>query len=78
MIIIKVLNCPKENKSAAPRDWLKDIRNQKGYSHSKIAENCSFSRPFYSSVEAGVKNPSVGTAKEIAQILDFPWTKFFE
>ncbi len=60
------------------RVWLRRIRFDKAYSEAKVAEMAKITQPFYHNVEVGKKNPSVETAKKIASVLDFPWTKFFE
>lgn len=60
------------------RAWLRDIRLEKGFSEAKVAKLAGIAQPFYHNIEMGKKNPSVMTAKKIAEILAFPWTDFFE
>ncbi len=37
----------------------------------------SIAQSYYCDIEKGNKKPSVSTAKKIAFVLDFDWTKFF-
>ena len=58
------------------RLWLREIR---GYtSQAEIAHACDISQQLYSAIEVGKSRPSVETAKKIADILGFPWTRFYE
>ena len=59
------------------RTWLADIRNGKRMTQESVAEASNISRPFYNEIENGSKNPSVGSAKSIANVLEFDWTLFF-
>jgi DNA-binding XRE family transcriptional regulator len=36
------------------------------------------SQPSLANIESGKTNPRIITAKRIAAVLDFDWTKFFE
>jgi transcriptional regulator with XRE-family HTH domain len=58
------------------RDWLIKIRGNR--THQQIADKAKVSRSYYTEIENGDKNPSVKTAKKIADALKFKWTKFFE
>lgn len=60
------------------REWLKDIRSKKGLTQEELAKKIEISRPYYTEIEKGLKNPSVKIAKRIASILGFEWTLFFE
>lgn len=62
------------------RNWLKNIRESKGYSTYKAAELSGISQSYYFAIESGERgNPlNVDVAKKIARALDFPWTKFYE
>lgn len=59
------------------RDWLKKYRAQKDMTHHQVALKSNISRPYYTEIENGIKNPSVLVAKKIAEVLDFEWTLFF-
>lgn len=60
------------------REWLLTARKKKGMSQSEIAEMCGIKAPSYCTIENGKNFPSIATAKKIAAVLNFPWTKFFE
>lgn len=60
------------------RLWLMDIRESKCLSKKVLAESVGISQAYYCYIENGERRPSVDTAKKIAKILDFDWTKFFE
>lgn len=60
------------------RDWLKNYRCVKGYTHEYIAHECKISRSYYTHIENGTKTPSVEIAKKIGRGLNFDWTIFFE
>ena len=60
------------------RTWLKDIRESQHISQLEIAEQANISQPSYSNIEMGRRNPSVEAAKKIADVLGFPWTRFYE
>lgn len=60
------------------RDWLVDLRIAAGKSQNEVATSAEISQPAYSYIEAGTKTPTVGTAKKIAAVLGFEWTRFFE
>ncbi|HDR7849257.1 TPA: helix-turn-helix transcriptional regulator [Bacillus toyonensis] len=59
------------------RDWLKEFRCVKGYTHEDIANKCKISRSYYTHIENGTKTPSVEIAKKIGGSLNFDWTIFF-
>ena len=58
------------------RDWLVTLRA--GRSQSKVAKDIGIAQSTYASIETGYRTPSVETAKKIADVLGFPWTRFFE
>ncbi|MED0983014.1 helix-turn-helix transcriptional regulator [Bacillus paramycoides] len=60
------------------RDWLKELRCVKGYTHERVAGRCHMSRSYYTQIENGTKTPSVEIAQKIGEILNFNWTLFFE
>ena len=49
-----------------------------GRSQSKVAKEIGIAQSTYASIETGYRTPSVETAKKIADVLGFPWTRFFE
>ncbi|CAK7069536.1 helix-turn-helix transcriptional regulator [Tissierella sp.] len=60
------------------RIWLSNIRQQQEKTHEDVATGCNITRQFYSMIENGERTPSVSTAKKIASVLDFDWTRFYE
>lgn len=58
------------------RKWLIKLRN--GRSQAQVAEAVGISQQMYSWIETGERTPSVDTAKKIAAVLGFDWTKFYE
>jgi len=43
-----------------------------------VATLCGISRQFYCFIENGDRTPSVETAKSIAAVLGFDWTRFYQ
>lgn len=60
------------------REWLVRFREKAGLTHEEVAEKASIKRQYFSMIENGSRNPSVGVAKRIASFLEFDWTLFFE
>lgn len=60
------------------RSWLKEIRQSHNMTHMSVAVNAQIDRSTYTNIENGGRCPSVSTAKAIASVLGFDWTKFFE
>lgn len=60
------------------RDWLVAIRKDRGMTQKAVATEAGITGPSMCEIEKGDINPSVETAKRIAAVLDFPWTRFFE
>lgn len=60
------------------RNWLKALRKQHDLSQAKVAEISGITQQMYNLIENGERRPSVETAKKIAQVLGFDWTRFFE
>lgn len=60
------------------RDWLVSLRIVKGFTQNEVATKCGISRSYYSGIENGTRNAKPSTAKEIANVLGFDWTIFFE
>ena len=60
------------------RNWLIAIRKKRGLTQVEVAEKVGISQPSLCVIERGITSPRPDTAKKIAEVLDFPWTKFFE
>ena len=60
------------------RRWLIEARAKKKLSQDQVATKCGISRQYYNFIESGKRNCPPETAKKIAAVLEFPWTKFFE
>jgi len=60
------------------RDWLVAIRKAKGLSQKFVSEQVGIAQPSYCTIESGATRPAVETAKAIAAVLGFDWTKFYE
>lgn len=62
------------------REWLKEIRKKKGLSQYQVARQAKLSQSYYAGIEVGNRGHKlpVQTAKKIAEVLDFDWTKFYE
>ncbi|MCJ7988915.1 helix-turn-helix domain-containing protein [Priestia sp. OVS21] len=58
------------------RNWLIEIRGD--LSQQFVASEAGIDRGSYSNIELGKRNPSVSTAKKIAQALNFEWTIFLK
>ena len=58
--------------------WLIERRKMRGLSQKDISEKVGISQPSYCNIENGNRQPSVTTAKRIAEVLGFDWTEFFE
>ena len=52
------------------RHLLKQARCKKGFTVSEIAEMVEISESFYYKIESGLRNPTMETAKRIADTLD--------
>lgn len=60
------------------REWLKDKRLKEDLTQEKVAEMAGVARTSYAMYEQGERDPSVNAAKNIASVLNFNWTLFFE
>ena len=59
-------------------DWLKELRERRGMNQRQVAEQVGISQPTYCLIESGKRGVGVKTAKRIAAVLGFDWTRFFE
>jgi putative transcriptional regulator len=57
---------------------LKIKRKKKLLTQQQLAELVGVDRTLISKIESGAATPSVTTAKKIAAVLGFKWTRFFE
>lgn len=53
------------------RQKLREKRIQKKYTHQAIADKLGISRPAYTNIENGNKNPSLDVALKIKEILKY-------
>ncbi|PFS73879.1 MULTISPECIES: helix-turn-helix transcriptional regulator [Bacillus cereus group] len=60
------------------REWLVEKRKEMSKTQGDIAYKAKISRSMYAMIENGERNPSVSVAKNIAIVLSFNWTLFFE
>lgn len=67
-----------ERRDKMERNWLIAIREKKKLSQKYVSEEVGITQPSYSNMERGKIRPSVKTAKAIADVLGFDWTKFYE
>lgn len=57
------------------REWL--VKSRGVISQQEVADKSGINRSFYTQIESGKRNPSVYTAKKIANTLGLDWTIFF-
>ena len=60
------------------RDWLQAIREKQGFTQTYVAKQVGIAQPSYHNMEKGKISPSVPTAKAIATVLGFDWTRFYD
>ena len=60
------------------REWLKELRRKKGLQAQQAAKLIGISTSYYCQIENGMRDRPVHTAKKIALLLDFDWTRFYE
>lgn len=60
------------------RAWLIQARLDKGLTQKEVAEEVKISQPSICDIEQGNKTPRPDTAKRIAKVLGFDWTRFFD
>lgn len=59
-------------------DWLRAARVTANLTQEEMSGRVGIARGAYANIETGERRPSVKTAKKIAAVLGFNWTKFFE
>lgn len=62
---------------AKEREWLKQIRKEKGYTGPKIAKELNISHSTWYGYESGYRTPNGYDALRIAKLLDFDMELFF-
>lgn len=60
------------------RVWLIDLRKKLNLTQQDVSEKAGVTRQMIAAIENGTANPSVETAKLIAEIFDISWTFFFD
>lgn len=60
------------------REWLKELRDEKGLKTREIAEMLGISFQHYNDVETGRRNPSIELSIKLANFFNTPLEKFFE
>ncbi|SFU39326.1 helix-turn-helix transcriptional regulator [Alicyclobacillus macrosporangiidus] len=53
-------------------------RRDMGLSQQEMADLVKISRSYYTNIELGTRRPGVETAKRIAGVLGFDWTRFYD
>lgn len=66
------------SKKTHYREWLKQIRTDKGWTAAEVARKADISESYYNMIENGTRNAPVHTAKKIAEAMGFGWQQFFE
>lgn len=60
------------------RNWLIQCRGQKDMTQGDVANAAGIAQPSYFEIEKGISTPRPETAKKIAAVLGFEWTRFYE
>ena len=60
------------------RTWLKNLRISKKLTQEDMAKAVGVDLTSIGKYELGLRSPTVKTAKKIADILNFDWTRFYE
>lgn len=60
------------------RDWLKEKRLKAKLTQEQVARKVGVARTTYAMYEQGERDPSVGVAIKIGEVLKFKWALFFE
>ena len=63
---------------AKVREWLIAIREEKDMTQGAVANMAGIAQPSYFEIEKGISTPRPETAKKIAAVLGFEWTRFYE
>ena len=57
---------------------IREMREKKNLTQEELGTRAEISQQTVAAIENGTRRPSVETAKKIAKVLKFKWTKFFE
>ena len=57
---------------------LKSIRVAKKLTMKEVSKSVDITESYYSLIENKKRSPSVEVAKKIAEVLGFPWTRFYD
>ena len=60
------------------REWLKELRIAKQMTQTEVAALLGKTPQYYNYIENGLRCPKPKAAKQIAEVLDFDWTRFYE
>lgn len=60
------------------RFWLYECRKRRGITQAQLSKAVGISMPSYCHIETGKTTPRPATAKAIAAVLGFDWTRFYE
>jgi putative transcriptional regulator len=60
------------------RNWLINRRKDKELTQVTVASHIGISRAYYTQIELNQRSPSIRVAKNLASLLEFEWTRFFE
>lgn len=60
--------------------WLKLLRIKAGLSQAELSKRVGMTQQYYSAIESGKRGQTLPTttAKRIACVLGFPWTRFYD
>jgi transcriptional regulator with XRE-family HTH domain len=59
-------------------DWLLEKRKSANMTMRQVSAKTGISESAYCLIEKGMRRPSVNTAKKIAKVLNFDWTRFYD
>ena len=68
----------KRSRGAKVRHWLIACREAQGMTQGYVANASGLAQPSYFEFEKGLSTPKPETAKRIAAVLGFPWTRFYD
>jgi transcriptional regulator with XRE-family HTH domain len=69
---------PPRKIAAALASKLKSLREERGWSQYRLAEESGIHRTFIAGVEVGNRNPSLATLARLAQALEVPIRALFD
>lgn len=60
------------------REWLIDIRKDKGMTQKQVADLIGIDRAYYTQIELGYRGITLPMARRMSSKLNIPWQVFFE